>query len=41
VAVRAITSCRPGGYKSSGLGKDLAREAYHANRRSKSVLIDL
>ena len=30
-----------GGYKSSGLGKDLGREAYHANRRSKSVLIDL
>jgi aldehyde dehydrogenase (NAD+) len=28
-----------GGYKSSGLGKDLGREAYHANRRSKSVLI--
>jgi aldehyde dehydrogenase (NAD+) len=30
-----------GGYKSSGIGKDLGREAYHANRRSKSVLIDL
>jgi aldehyde dehydrogenase (NAD+) len=30
-----------GGYKSSGLGKDLGREAYHASRRSKSVLIDL
>lgn len=30
-----------GGYKSSGLGKDLGREAYHANRRTKSVLIDL
>lgn len=30
-----------GGYKSSGLGKDLGREVYHANRRSKSVLIDL
>jgi aldehyde dehydrogenase (NAD+) len=30
-----------GGYKSSGIGKDLGRDAYHANRRSKSVLIDL
>ena len=30
-----------GGYKASGLGKDLGREAYHANRRSKSVLIDI
>jgi len=30
-----------GGYKSSGIGKDLGREAYQANRRSKSVLIDL
>ena len=30
-----------GGYKSSGIGKDLGREAYHANRRFKSVLIDL
>ncbi|RIY02622.1 aldehyde dehydrogenase family protein [Aureimonas flava] len=30
-----------GGYKSSGIGKDLGREAYLANRRSKSVLIDL
>lgn len=30
-----------GGYKSSGLGKDLGREAYHANRRTKSVLIDI
>lgn len=30
-----------GGYKSSGIGKDLGREAYHANRRTKSVLIDL
>ena len=29
-----------GGYKSSGIGKDLGREAYHANRRSKSVLIE-
>tara|TARA_B110000003_G_scaffold276253_1_gene321762 strand:- start:20618 stop:22090 length:1473 start_codon:yes stop_codon:yes gene_type:complete len=29
-----------GGYKSSGIGKDLGREAYHANRRSKTVLID-
>jgi len=28
-----------GGYKQSGLGKDLGREAYLANRRSKSVLI--
>jgi aldehyde dehydrogenase (NAD+) len=30
-----------GGWKASGLGKDLGREAYHANRRSKSVLIAL
>lgn len=30
-----------GGYKSSGIGKDLGREAYMANRKSKSVLIDL
>ncbi|GLR88571.1 aldehyde dehydrogenase family protein [Bradyrhizobium iriomotense] len=28
-----------GGYKRSGIGKDLGRDAYHANRRSKSVLI--
>ncbi len=30
-----------GGWKASGLGKDLGREAYHANRRTKSVLVDL
>ncbi len=30
-----------GGWKSSGVGKDLGREAYLANRRTKSVLIDL
>lgn len=30
-----------GGWKSSGIGKDLGREAYRANRRTKSVLIDL
>ncbi|NTF34000.1 aldehyde dehydrogenase family protein [Rhizobium skierniewicense] len=30
-----------GGYKSSGIGKDLGRDAYMANRKSKSVLIDL
>jgi len=30
-----------GGFKSSGIGKDLGRDAYHANRRTKSVLIDL
>ncbi|MFT4014767.1 MAG: aldehyde dehydrogenase family protein [Paracoccus sp. (in: a-proteobacteria)] len=30
-----------GGYKSSGIGKDLGRAAYHANRRQKTVLIDL
>ncbi|MCC5960033.1 MAG: aldehyde dehydrogenase [Rhodobacteraceae bacterium] len=30
-----------GGWKASGLGKDLGREAYVANRRTKSVLIDL
>lgn len=30
-----------GGYKSSGIGKDLGREAYMANRKTKSVLIDL
>lgn len=28
------------GCKSSGTRKDLGRDAYHANRRSKSVLID-
>ena len=30
-----------GGYKRSGIGKDLGREAYLANRRTKSVLISL
>ncbi|MCZ4090192.1 aldehyde dehydrogenase family protein [Sinorhizobium psoraleae] len=30
-----------GGYKRSGVGKDLGREAYQANRKSKSVLISL
>ena len=30
-----------GGWKASGLGKDLGREAYLANRRTKTVLIDL
>ena len=30
-----------GGYKRSGLGKDLGRDAYLANRNSKSVLIGL
>ncbi|MGR3824821.1 MAG: aldehyde dehydrogenase family protein [Salipiger marinus] len=30
-----------GGWKASGIGKDLGREAYLANRRTKSVLIDL
>ncbi|MET1416609.1 aldehyde dehydrogenase family protein [Roseibium sp. HPY-6] len=30
-----------GGYKSSGFGKDLGKEAYKANRQSKTVLIDL
>lgn len=30
-----------GGYKQSGIGKDLGREAYEANRKSKSVLISL
>ncbi len=30
-----------GGYKQSGIGKDLGREAYLANRKSKSVLISL
>jgi aldehyde dehydrogenase (NAD+) len=30
-----------GGYKRSGIGKDLGREAYLANRKTKSVLIDL
>ncbi|WEX82352.1 aldehyde dehydrogenase family protein [Sinorhizobium numidicum] len=30
-----------GGYKRSGIGKDLGREAYDANRKSKSVLISL
>jgi aldehyde dehydrogenase (NAD+) len=30
-----------GGYKSSGIGKDLGREAYDSCRRYKSVLIRL
>lgn len=30
-----------GGYKQSGIGKDLGRDAYLANRKSKSVLISL
>jgi aldehyde dehydrogenase (NAD+) len=30
-----------GGYKQSGIGKDLGREAFLANRKSKSVLIRL
>jgi len=30
-----------GGYKRSGVGKDLGREAYQANRKCKSVLISL
>lgn len=30
-----------GGYKQSGLGKDLGREAFVANRKAKSVLIGL
>lgn len=30
-----------GGWKASGLGKDLGREAFHLNRRTKSVLIGL
>jgi aldehyde dehydrogenase (NAD+) len=30
-----------GGYKRSGLGKDLGRQAYEANLRFKSVLIDV
>ena len=30
-----------GGYKQSGLGKDLGRQAFEANLRFKSVLIDL
>ncbi len=30
-----------GGYKRSGIGKDLGREAFEANRRKKSVLIDI
>ena len=30
-----------GGYKASGVGKDLGREAYQADRRSTSVLIDI
>lgn len=30
-----------GGWKASGLGKDLGREAYRASRRSKSILFDL
>ncbi|MGI4860314.1 MAG: aldehyde dehydrogenase family protein [Janthinobacterium lividum] len=30
-----------GGYKRSGIGKDLGRQAYEANLRFKSVLIDI
>ncbi|MBN3791534.1 aldehyde dehydrogenase family protein, partial [Burkholderia sp. Ac-20353] len=30
-----------GGYKQSGIGKDLGRQAYEANLRFKSVLIDI
>ena len=30
-----------GGYKRSGIGKDLGREAFEANMRFKSVLIDI
>lgn len=30
-----------GGYKRSGIGKDLGREAFEANLRFKSVLIDI
>jgi aldehyde dehydrogenase (NAD+) len=30
-----------GGYKQSGIGKDLGRQAYESNLRFKSVLIDL
>ncbi|TIL77680.1 MAG: aldehyde dehydrogenase family protein, partial [Mesorhizobium sp.] len=30
-----------GGYKRSGIGKDLGRDAYLANRRTKSVLVSL
>lgn len=30
-----------GGFKQSGIGKDLGRQAYEANRRVKSVLIDI
>jgi aldehyde dehydrogenase (NAD+) len=30
-----------GGYKRSGIGKDLGRQAFEANLRTKSVLIDI
>jgi aldehyde dehydrogenase (NAD+) len=30
-----------GGYKQSGIGKDLGRQAFEANLRIKSVLIDI
>lgn len=30
-----------GGFKQSGIGKDLGRQAYEANLRTKSVLIDI
>jgi aldehyde dehydrogenase (NAD+) len=29
-----------GGFKRSGMGKDLGRQAYEANLRHKTVLID-
>jgi aldehyde dehydrogenase (NAD+) len=30
-----------GGFKRSGMGKDLGRQAYESNLRFKAVLIDL
>lgn len=30
-----------GGYKASGIGKDLGKEAFRSNRRQKSVLIKI
>ncbi len=30
-----------GGYKRSGIGKDLGRDAYKSNRRNKAILVDL
>jgi acyl-CoA reductase-like NAD-dependent aldehyde dehydrogenase len=38
----SLATCpAPCAWKASGLGKDLGHEAFAANRRTKSVLIDI